>query len=317
MRKFAVWSAGLVALVVMLMMGTYWYAGASSPELDDAARADLSTSGEAHSFVTLSDGTVHYRLEGAADSETVVLIHGFSTPSFVWEAQVASLTRAGYRVLTFDNYGRGFSDRPDAEYNADLTDRLVVELLEALEIAGPVHLVGYSMGGSTSAVFASRHPEKVSSVTFIATAGLGGADFPGWSQTPAADWIFRVMGPDVMKDRQASGEPAATDPEGFRAKFARQFDWGGTPRALLSSIRHYPFSGLEDAFGAINEAGIPALIIWGENDQVVPFADAAIAKSLLPSAEVIAYPDIGHALTYAQPELVTVPLMAFLAGVGG
>lgn len=317
MRKIALWISGLVVAILALMVGSYVYVGMSAPQLDAEARAELSAAGEAHAFVELSAGTVHYRLEGPDTGETVVLIHGFSTPSFVWNAQVESLVRSGYRVLTFDNYGRGFSDRPDTEYNADLTDKLVTDLVAALDITGPIHLVGYSMGGSTAAVFASRHPEKVSSVTFIATAGLGGADFPGWTQSPAADWMFRVLGPGLMKGRQADGEPAATDPEGFRASFARQFDWGGTPRALLSSIRHYPFSGLEEAFGTIEKTGTPALIIWGENDQVVPYSDAAIAKSLIPSADLIAYPDIGHAITYAQPDLVTVPLKVFLAGVEG
>lgn len=317
MRKLALWISGIVVAILVLMVGSYVYVGMSAPQLDAEARAELSAAGEAHAFVELSAGTVHYRLEGPDTGETVVLIHGFSTPSYVWNVQAKSLVGAGYRVLTFDNYGRGFSDRPDTEYNADLTDTLVTDLLSALDISGPIHLVGYSMGGSTAAVFASRRPEKVSSVTFIATAGLGGADFPGWTQSPAADWMFRVLGPDLMKSRQANGEPAATDPEGFRASFARQFDWGGTPRALLSSIRHYPFSGLEDAFGAIEKSGTPTLIVWGENDQVVPFTDAARAKNLIPSADLIAYPDIGHAITYAQPDLVTVPLKAFLAGVEG
>jgi len=59
----------------------------------------------------------------------VVLVHGFSVASYCWERTVPALVEAGFRVLTFDLYGRGYSDRPDGPYNLDLFVRQIDELL--------------------------------------------------------------------------------------------------------------------------------------------------------------------------------------------
>ncbi len=97
--------------------------------LDDKARS--VSPGD---FVQLSQGYVHYQLEGPETGETVVLVHGFSAPMFIWERTVPALTKAGFRVLSYDLYGRGYSDRPDVAYDKDLFDTQLLELLDALDI---------------------------------------------------------------------------------------------------------------------------------------------------------------------------------------
>jgi hypothetical protein len=61
----------------------------------------------------------------------VVLVHGFSTSSFVWRGLLPKLTEAGLRVLTYDQYGRGFSDRPDSDFDAAFYERQLLELLSS------------------------------------------------------------------------------------------------------------------------------------------------------------------------------------------
>ena len=109
---------------------------------------------------------------GPETGQTVVMVHGFTTPYFVWDYNVNKLINAGFRVFRYDHYGRGFSDRPDVAYDRDLYDQLLIELLQKLNIKTPVHLVGLSMGGAICVVFADRHPGMVSSVSLIAPAGF-------------------------------------------------------------------------------------------------------------------------------------------------
>ena len=94
------------------------------------------------SFVPLSDGVTHYELSNSTSENTVVLVHGFSVPYFIFDPTFHFLSQHGFRVLRYDLFGRGFSDRPDTEYNIDLFERQLSELLDALQFTRPVSLVG-------------------------------------------------------------------------------------------------------------------------------------------------------------------------------
>lgn len=127
-------------LVLLLLIVSYFYFDSESQELDAEARSLVTGK-----FVELPDGIVHYDLANPLDGKTVVLIHGFSVPYFIWDRNFEALTQADFRVLRFDLYGRGYSDRPNVAYNPDFFDRQLVNLLAALEIKGLVDLVGVSI----------------------------------------------------------------------------------------------------------------------------------------------------------------------------
>ena len=107
-------------------------------------------------FIELSDGYTHYELGNPDAEETVVLVHGFSVPYFIYDPTFEFLTQSGLRVLRYDFFGRGFSDRPDTRYNIDLFVRQLSDLLAALCLDQPVSLVGLSTGGPITAAFAAR-----------------------------------------------------------------------------------------------------------------------------------------------------------------
>ncbi len=135
--------------------------------LDDQAR--LAAPGE---FIRLPDGMVHYELKGPADGQPVVLVHGFSVPYYIWDPTFPALAAAGFRVLRYDLFGRGYSDRPDLPYTMDLFVRQLRGLIEALQLKVPLDLVGLSMGGPISAGFTDRHPELVRKLCLLDPAGF-------------------------------------------------------------------------------------------------------------------------------------------------
>ncbi len=94
----------------------------------------------------LTDGIVRYEMAGPPDGQVVVLLHGFFNAYFVWDNTFDALAQADLRVLRYDLYGRGYSDRPNTQYDRDLFDRQLVNLLAALDVTRPVDLVGPSMG---------------------------------------------------------------------------------------------------------------------------------------------------------------------------
>jgi pimeloyl-ACP methyl ester carboxylesterase len=315
MRHLLRWTmAALVALVVLATVA-FGVAGLRKTRLDDAERARARREGVAHAFAALAAGVTHYRLEGPADGPVVVLVHGFSNPSYVWDAYFAPLTAAGYRVLALDLYGRGFSDRPGIAYSAELFDRQILALLEVLAIRQPVHLVGYSMGGAVVTGLAARHPDRVRSATLIAPAGLGG-ELPAAALTAPVlgDWFFRVLGPTVLDAYAIPELMQAAHGEALVAAYRRQAAYEGYEAALLSTTRHFPLAGAADAFDGLGRSRLPVLALWGRDDAIVPFARSVELQRRVPQATLRPLDGQTHAVTYAHPELVIPPLLEFLGG---
>ncbi|MBL8092488.1 MAG: alpha/beta hydrolase, partial [Anaerolineales bacterium] len=131
------------------------------------------------SFIQLSDGITHYQL-GGDDSllpvgeglgvREVVLVHGFSVPSFIYDPTFEFLSKQGFHVLRYDLFGRGYSDRPKLQYDIHLFVKQLKELLDKLNFK-KINLVGLSMGGPITAKFVAEYPQYVSKHILIDPAG--------------------------------------------------------------------------------------------------------------------------------------------------
>ena len=133
-------AAGVFALAT-LVWGFYHVSDPEKLEIDDAVRA--SATGK---FARLTDGYTHYELGGPEDGQEVVLAAGFSVPYYIWDPTFKALTGAGFRVLRYDYYGRGLSDRPEIPFTDEMYVRQLDGLLAAAGITGPFDLVGISFG---------------------------------------------------------------------------------------------------------------------------------------------------------------------------
>src|SRR5262249_25401814 len=118
-------------------------------------------------FVKLSDGVTHYELTGPEQAPVVVLAAGISVPYYIWDPTFKALAAAGFRVLRYDYYGRGFSDRPRIAYSQELYVRQLAELLDAAHISQRINLAGLSYGGSVVTSFADRYPDRVRSLIYL------------------------------------------------------------------------------------------------------------------------------------------------------
>ncbi len=97
----------LVALAVLVLLLPFITGNLEEKELNNQVRNELELS-----FLELSDGVVHYDVSGPEDGAVVVLVHGNAAPLFSWDNNIEALTGAGFRVIRYDLYGFGFSDRP-------------------------------------------------------------------------------------------------------------------------------------------------------------------------------------------------------------
>ncbi|NQS91676.1 MAG: alpha/beta hydrolase, partial [Chloroflexi bacterium] len=141
-NRFINWSIGIIFGLGLILVGLYLVSRVENRELDQEARKEAG--GE---FVELAEGWVNYHVDGLDTGPLVVLVPGFSVPSYIWEPTIQALQDGGYQTLSYDLYGRGFSDRPDVVYDLELFTTQLDQLLSTLKKDDPLFLVGLSMGG--------------------------------------------------------------------------------------------------------------------------------------------------------------------------
>ena len=250
-------------------------------------------------FVELADGVTRYEVAGPPDGQAVVLLHGFFNAYFVWDDAFGALAQAGFRVLRYDLYGRGYSDRPRVRYDRDLFDRQLVNLLAALDVTRSVDLVGPSMGGAIALIFVDRHPTAVRRLCLVDPSGL----------YPKHQLTVNVMRIPVL------GELLITQnskPSKFPEEIRAFLKYQGTRRAFLSTIRHGPFGSISDVYERVGRREMPTLLIWGREDEAIPFEFSEQVRQALPHAEFHAIDGASHKPYCERPDLVNPLLIEFL-----
>ncbi len=278
--------------------------------LDAASRAELPGN-----FIELPDGVVHYELTGPVNGPLVVLVHGFSVPYFIWDPTFAALLLAGCRVLRYDLYGRGYSDRPLVDYNQALFDRQLLNLLDALEIKTPVNLIGLSMGGVITANFTAQHPERVSKLALIDPAGfpLGYSFVFRMMFVPRlGEILLNLLGNSNLEKSMASDFYDQAHIAAFVEQYRPQMQYKGFKRAMLSTIRSKILEDGEALYQQIGELGVPTLLIWGEEDQTVPFKFSRNVVRAIRQVEFHPIAESKHIPHYEKPEVVNPLLIDFI-----
>jgi pimeloyl-ACP methyl ester carboxylesterase len=280
-------------------------------ELTPEIRANLP--GE---FFELPDGVVHYELGGQVDGPIVVLVHGFSVPYFIWDPTFKALCDAGFWVLRYDLYGRGYSDRPEVTYNVDLYDKQLIDLLNALGFKEHINPVGLSMGGVLAANFADRHPERVSKLALFDPAG-----FPLGFSLALKVLLLPGIGEllfNQIKDQNLENSIARYiyEPRHIREfidQYSPQMQYRGFRQALLSTLRSGFMEKGKDTYKRIGESELPVLLVWGEEDKTVPFRHSKKFLKMIPQIEFHPIKESGHIPHYEKAEEVNPILIEFLS----
>ncbi|MDJ1009397.1 MAG: alpha/beta hydrolase [Paracoccaceae bacterium] len=269
-------------------------------------------------MVPLRGGATHVVREGPEDGPVAVLVHGLTTPSYVWAGIAPLLARAGYRVIRYDLYGRGFSDRPlgrqDAAFFVDQLDGVLAHE----NVTPPFVLVGYSMGGAIAAAKAAADPGDIAALVLVAPIGLGHVAMPRLARVPVlGDWAMWVFGGTLLRRRMA-GEPreASAIPD-LPAREAAETRTRGYLRSVLSSIRRTVLRDFSAEHRAIAGAGLPVLAIWAGQDRSVPLASAGRLAEINPDAWQHQIDAAGHGLPHTRPGEVAAETLRFLSQRSG
>lgn len=261
---------------------------------DDAFRASVKTG----AFVRLSEGYTYYEFANPNSDTVVVMVHGFSVPSYIWDSTFNAAVKRGHGALRYDTYGRGYSDGPDVVYDVALYTQQLKELLEHLQITKPVNLIGLSDGGRTITGFAFQYPQRVRYLVYVDPAGfetLAPRDSTA-SLMVTDDEVIAFKQSDRYK-YMAAGQMTdffdSTQFRGWDKKYETIMKFKGFARALLSTNKNR--TSLENEHRLLAASGIPIIAIWGEHDTVVKLEEVKpTLMDRIPNVELFVLPKAGH-----------------------
>lgn len=244
------------------------------------------------------------------DGPAVLFIHGYPLDHTIWSPQLEALE--GWRRIAPDLRGMGRSDAPDLGYSMATYASDLAVLLDALGVEHVI-LCGHSMGGYVAFEFLRRWRQRVSGLVLISTRA--GPDRPdGKRARDAAAAQAREGGAKVIADAMLPKMLAPGAPEALTARV----------RALMAAT---PVAGIVGALGAMRDrpdstrrlaglAGLPALVIAGAGDQLLPASEMSAMAAAIPGARLVVAPGAGHLPTLEAPSVVTDALRGFLPRTG-
>ncbi len=293
----------ILAIVSLSLWLVYTISDREKVSLDQGVRQAAD-----YSFVKLSHGWTHYQDTGREINGTVVLLHGGGPAMLSWDRQIGFLATNGYRVIRFDRYGSGFSDRPDIAYNWDLFVRQTAELLDSLGVSGTFDMVGRSLGARAALCFAHRYPERVNNLV-LTSSGLRAPKGSPLTKMPFIPpiirFVYRVFGGVIMDsqlDQFAEYVSDSTERAEYRNLIEKQLRIRGTERAFYSFLRSGEILGCREAYSVLGDRPDKIAFIWGTRDELVPQKRMLELVSQYPRMTFTEIAGAGHGINFTHAE---------------
>ena len=244
-------------------------------------------------YVLLSKGYTYYE-EANRESTigNIILVHGFSVPSYIWEVTFNTLKEKGYRVVMMDLFGRGNSDNPDLPQTDALRAQQVLDLMDALGIEKAV-LAGLSNGGRIISKMAALDASKIEALFYVSSSSF--VDYETQidtvvSQEEISSFIetYPTRSVGQLEDFYAPKQ----FPE-WPQKYEKLLSHRGFAKALLSTQKN--LTTMDEIHQTIDSLELPVYVFWGVHDKVVVYTDFdKKLKQLLPNMKEYFIEEAGH-----------------------
>jgi len=271
--------------------------------------------------ITTKDGTqIYFKDWGSKNAQPSVFHHGWPLSSDDWDAQMMFFVANGYRVIAHDRRGHGRSSQVSDGHDMDHYAADAAAVVEHLDLRNTVH-VGHSTGGGEATRYVARHGKgRVSKLVLI------GAVPPIVVKTPANPGglpleVFDGLRQQVASNRAqfylefASGpfygfnRPGAKISQGIIQNWWRQ-GMIGSAKAHHDGIKAFSETDFTEDLKVIE---VPALVMHGDDDQIVPFADSApLSSKLLRKGTLKVYPKFPHGMCTTHADVINADLLKFL-----
>ena len=301
------WIPVSLAVLTILLVAIYWVFDPENNELNETNRGKLGGT-----YVSLSDGVTHYKLEGTEKGRVVVLVHGGTVPIWVWDKQIPNLIKAGFKVLSYDQYGRGYSDRPAVTYDRKLYTRQLLDLVDKLGLKEPFHLIGLSMGGATAVNFTARYPHRVRKLVLISPV-INNFKVPSLFRIPVfGEFMARIIGVRVIVKRFKSLLEGKSESGKYTKLFVEQTTYKGFQRSIISMLRNDATGNYNSAYQTVGKQKRDVLLIWGTDDTEINKEMIRDIQNFIPHVTFKPIEGVGHGIVFQKPEEVNNLIISFL-----
>ena len=260
-------------------------------------------------MASLRNISLHYELQG--EGEPLLLIMGYRSSGCMWGEELVALLSGAFQVIVFDNRGTGLSDKPDTAYTLATMADDAAGLLRHLGIAR-AHVFGVSMGGMIAQELALRHAQQVRRLVLGCTS-CGGPQARLASLAVFAQFLASQNMPHAAALRQQWPVLVSA---AFRA----------TPQAVLERLtacalasptpshtayRHMLAMQRFNTYGRLGQITAPTLVMTGDQDCLVPPANARLLVEKIPGARLHIIAGTGHGFFWEAPAAVCSSLREF------
>jgi pimeloyl-ACP methyl ester carboxylesterase len=268
--------------------------------------------------VPVGPGAMHVERFGHGGT-AVILIHGFGTSSFLWRNVAPAISDAGHTAYAIDMFGHGESDRPvDSDFGIAAQAEYLDAAMTALRVARGI-IVGVDIGGAVALRLAATRPERVEKLVLINTPAFD--EIPSRDitqmQRSTAKFAFRttrgVLGAAPLIEGVLKGsvsDPDTKMPVKLIARYLAPFAGRDGVNHLLAIASSINADDLEDV--DIKTIHVPALVVWGEEDQWVDSKMADRLVNALPDGRLVRIPGIGRLVPEENPEQMSTLLLDFM-----
>jgi pimeloyl-ACP methyl ester carboxylesterase len=261
-------------------------------------------------FAEVNGIKIAYRVQGAG--QPLVLVMGYRLSSAAWPPVFVEALARQFTVITLDNRGTGFSDKPIHGYAISNMARDIQGLLDELAISR-IHLLGYSMGGAIAQEFVRQFPERVQSLMLCATM-CGGTratyakpsvtrvmrEIDGLSPEQIARRIWKVTyAPAYLERHEALAEDQTRREIAF-------------PTPLHSADLQFQAFAEFDGSKALAQIACPTLVLTGDLDELIPPQNSAMMASLIPDVRLAIVPGGGHRVLWEATDTCIDLISGFL-----
>lgn len=298
-KRLGLGLAGLVLLLAVLFAVGRVLINRLEPETDPHAFAPW---GPGTSFISTPGGETHVLDIGEGD--VILLIHGSTGSIADWQEEVVDRLAESYRVIAFDSFGFGLSERLDSlDYGYPMWTQQAIDVLDALNIERAV-VVGHSAGGFATAILAAEHPERFRGAVLTGH----GLSFDLFQLVPAIPGLG-----DIWAATQPIIGDAFSEEYGVRAEDVHRIR--GTRVAYLTFVRNqYRFESL-DYLDVYERIEIPVLQMHGVDDNSIPIASARDLTSRFADARFVAIENSDHFIHIDAPEQWIAEVTKFVEGL--